>query len=155
MFKRLAAATVTAAGLVVATVGPSLAAAPTVDTWTNHVNAVGFVDCGDFLVDGVWDVSHRLTIYYDAAGTPIKDHEIVDFRGAFVNHDTGASVPDSGRSIFFDTLNPDGSFATTMQNAVRHSAYIHTAGRVDWQTGAVHGNTDTFEEYVALCDALG
>ena len=153
MFKRLAAATVTAASLALATVGAASAAGPTVETWSNPVD-VEYVDCGDFVAHGVWIVSHRLTTWYAADGTPLRDHEIVDFNGAFVNPDTGTSVADSGRIVYFDTLNPDGSFATTMQNSVRRNAYLHTAGRVDWQTGAAHGNTDTFEEYVGLCAAL-
>jgi hypothetical protein len=154
MLKRIAAAALTAAGLVLATVGPSLAVAPGVFTWSNDVDRP-FVDCDGFTGFGVWTVSHRLTIYYDAAGTPIKDHEIVDFRGSIVNHDSGTSVPDSGRIVFLDTLNPDGSFATTMSNVVRRSAYLHTAGRTDFQTGAFHGNADTADEYGALCGALG
>jgi hypothetical protein len=154
MFKRLAAAAVTATGLVLATVGPSFALTPQVFTWSNDVDTP-YVDCGTFAASGVWTISHRLTIYTDSAGTPIKDHEIVDFKGAFVNHDTGAWVPDSGRIVFFDTLNPDGSFATTMSNVVRKSAYLHTAGRTDFQTGAFHGNADTSAEYEALCAALG
>ena len=72
-----------------------------------------------------------------------------------MNSETGRSVADSGRSVYFDTLNPDGSFATTMQNTVRKSAYLHTAGRFDFQTETFHGNADTYAEYVALCDALG
>ena len=154
MLKRLAAATVTAAGLLIATVGPSFAAGPQVDTWSNDVN-VPYVDCGSFAAHGVWTVSHRLTTWYAADGTPLRDHEIVEFKGAFVNPDTGASIPDSGRIVYFDTLNPDGSFATTMQNAVRKSAYVHGAGRTDFQTGVHRGNLDTDAEYVALCEALG
>jgi len=154
MLKRLAAATVTAAGLVIAMVGQSLAAGPQVDTWSNDVN-VPYVDCGTFMADGVWTVSHRLTTWFDAAGDPARDHEIVTFAGAFVNHDTGKSVPDSGQSVYFDTLNPDGSYATTMQNTVRHSRYLHTAGRFDFQTETFHGNADTPDKYVALCEALG
>jgi hypothetical protein len=154
MLKRIAAAAVTAAGLVAATVGPAAAVTPDVFTWSNDVDRP-FVDCDGFTAYGVWTISHRLTIYYDASGMPIKDHEIVDFRGAIVNHDTGASVADSGRIVFFDTLNPDGSFATTMANAVRRSAYVHHAGRSDFQTGVYHGNADTSDEYAALCEALG
>lgn len=154
MFKRLVAAAVTAAGLVLATVGPSFAAGPQVVTWSNDVN-VPYVDCGSFWADGVWTVSHRLTIWSDAQGIPLRDHEIVDFKGAFVNSETGAKVGDSGRIVYFDTLNPDGTYATTMQNAVRRNAYVHSAGRTDFQTFAHHGNADTDAEWGALCDALG
>jgi len=154
MLKRLAAAALTAAALLIATVGPSVAAAPQVDTWSNDVS-VPYVDCGTFTADGVWTVRHRLTMWLDAAGNPVSDHEIVTFSGAFVNHDSGASVPDSGRSVYFDTFNPDGTYATTMQNTVRHSGCLHTAGRFDFQTETFHGNADTFGEYVALCEALG
>ena len=154
MLKRLAAAAITAAGLVLATVGPSLAAGPQVFTWSNDVD-VPYVDCGEFWANGVWTVSHRLTIWSDANGVATRDHEIVDFKGSFVNSETGRSVADSGRSVYFDTLNPDGSYATTIQTTVRRNRYLHTAGRFDFQTQTFHGNADTFDEYVALCDALG
>jgi hypothetical protein len=72
-----------------------------------------------------------------------------------VNSVTGKAVPDSGSIIYFDTLNPDGSFATTMQNVVRHSAYVHGAGRADWQTGAFHGReAESPARVAALCAAL-
>jgi hypothetical protein len=154
MFKRLVAATFAAAALLTATVGTSLAAGPQVSTWSNDVD-VPYVDCGDFWANGVWTVSHRLTVWSDADGAPLRDHEIVEFKGAFVNADTGKSVADSGHSVYFDTLNPDGSFATTIQTTVRKDKYLHTAGRFDFQTETFHGNADTFDEYVALCNALG
>jgi len=154
MIKRLAAATFAAAALLTATVGTSLAAGPQVSTWSNDVD-VPYVDCGDFWANGVWTVSHRLTVWEDADGVPLRDHEIVDFKGAFVNADTGKSVADSGHSVYFDTLNPDGSFAATMSNTVRHSAYIHGAGRLNWQTFVSHGRDgETAAGVAALCDAL-
>ena len=143
-----------AVAFLLVTAVPALAASPEVDTWSNDVD-VPYLDCGTFEAHGVWTVSHRLTIYFDQAGTPIKDHEIIDFRGAFVNPDTGASIPDSGRSIYFDTLAPDYSFLTTVMTGVRHSAYLHAAGRSDFQTGAHHG-IDRFDAgVIAACDALG
>jgi hypothetical protein len=104
---------------------------------------------------GVWDISHKLTIFSDASGDPIRDIERVDFRGAFVNSETGASVPDSGSIIFFDTLAPNGSYLTTFMNQVRKSAWMHGAGRIDFHTGTYHGHDgETAAGVAALCAAL-
>ena len=42
-----------------------------------------------------------------------------------------------------------------MQHAVRRNAYVHSAGRTDFQTGARHGNADTDAEWGALSNGLG
>jgi hypothetical protein len=146
-------ATATAALMV--TAAPAAAAAPTVTTSTVHVERP-FVDCPDFSVVGIWDITHRLTLFVNAEGTPTRDIERVDFRGRLVNTSTGASVPDSGSRIFFDTLAPDGSYLTTYGVQVRHSQYVHTAGRTDFQTGVFHGRDGMGPGSIsALCDALG
>lgn len=151
---RLAVLAATTAALLV-TAAPAAAAAPTVETWTVHVERP-FVDCPDFSVVGIWDISHRLTLFVDTNGTPIRDIERVDFRGRLVNTSTGGSVADSGSRIFFDTLAPDGSYLATYGVQVRHSEYIHTAGRTDFQTGVFHGRDGMGAGSIAaLCDALG
>jgi hypothetical protein len=150
-----AAALVVASAALLISAAPAAAATPTVDSWTVHVERP-FVDCPDFSVVGVWDISHRLTLYYDSEGTATRDIERVDFAGELVNTSTGASVADSGTRIFFDTLAPDGSFLTTYMVQVRHSAYIHTAGRTDFQTGGVNGLDGMSPTNIAaLCEALG
>ena len=142
---RRAAATLALSAVALATLAaPAAAAGPTVDTWSNHVERP-YLSCDGFDAVGVWDGS----------GAPLRDTERVDFRGSFANSVTGKAVPDSGSIIYFDTLNPDGSFATTMSNTVRHSAYIHGAGRRDWQTDAFHGTDgETAAGVDALCAAL-
>lgn len=134
---------------------PVAAATPTVASWTVHVERP-FVDCAGFSTVGVWDISHRLTTYFSPAGIATRDIEQVDFVGAIVNGSTGAAVPDRGSRIFFDTLAPDGSFLTTYLVEVRKSAYVHSAGRTDFQTGDSHG-LDGFDDdgIAALCGALG
>ncbi|HEY8437131.1 MAG TPA: hypothetical protein VIK65_00840 [Candidatus Limnocylindrales bacterium] len=138
-----------------ATGGVAAAAAPAVETSSVHIERA-FIDCPSFAVVGVWDITHRLTLFVDADGTPTRDIERVDFSGRLVNASTGAWVPDSGTRIFFDTLAADGSFLTTYAVEVRHSQYVHTAGRTDFQTGAFHGR-DGFGagSISALCEALG
>jgi hypothetical protein len=151
---RVAALAMAGAALLLGA-APAAAATPTVDSWTVHVERP-FVDCADFSVMGVWDISHRLTLYYDSAGTAIRDTERVDFAGRLVNTSTGASVADSGTRIFFDTLAPDGSFLTTYSVQVRHSAYVHTAGRTDFQTGDFNGLDGMSPANIAaLCETLG
>ena len=134
--------------------GTALAAEPQVYTWSNPVDTEYF-DCGSFVAHGVWTVSHRLTLFLDASGTPTRDIEVIEFSGAFVNPDTGASIPDSGRITFFDTLDANGEYLTTMSNVVRHNAYLHSAGRTDFQTGAYHGMDDFDAGVAAACAALG
>jgi hypothetical protein len=145
--------TLAGAALLVSAV-PAVAATPTVETTTVHVERP-FVDCPTFATTGVWDITHRLTVFYDAAGIATRDIERVDFSGRIVNSSTGAWVPDSGTRIFFDTLAPDGSFLTTYAVEVRHSSYVHGAGRTDFQTGDFRG-LDAFDpaNVAALCDAL-
>jgi hypothetical protein len=74
----------------------SAAAAPTVDSWTVHFERP-FVDCPDFSVVGVWDISHRLRLYFDSEGTATRDIEQVDFTGQLVNAATGAAVAGCSR----------------------------------------------------------
>lgn len=135
--------------------GPAAAVTPTVDTWTNHV-AISWFECDGFTVAAEWDIHHKLTTYYDTAGVATRDIERIDFSGRLSNPDTGASVPDSGTRVFFDTLAPDGSFLTTYSVQVRKSEYIHVAGRTDFQTGAFSGvDNITDASIAALCEALG
>ena len=134
---------------------PAAAATPTVDTWTAHVERP-FVDCPGFSTVGIWEISHRLTFFYDSSGTAVRDIEQVDFVGRIVNASTGTWVADSGSRIFFDTLAPNGDFLTTYAVQMRRSEYIHTAGRTDFQTGAFAGRDGMDPDGVAaLCEALG
>jgi hypothetical protein len=104
---------------------------------------------------GVWHVTDILTVYLDSSGTAIRDREKVEFTGSFTNPDTGASIPDAGQIIWFDTLDADGNFLTTMRNSVRRSDYFQVAGRTDFQSSADHG-VDRFGVNVpAACAALG
>jgi hypothetical protein len=135
--------------------GPVQAASPSVETWTNHVD-VPYLSCPGFDVNGVWDISHRLTFFFDANGVAIRDTERVDFSGRFVNANaTDSWVPDSGSILYFDTLAPDGSYLTTISNQVRHSEFTHTAGRFDYQSDAFRGRDGWSDASVAaLCAAL-
>ena len=151
---RLVRATAVAGALAFAIAGPAMATPPEVITWTNDVD-VPYFDCGSFEAHGVWTISHRLTLFRDASGTAVSDHEVVVFRGAFVNPDTGAAIPDSGRIVFFDTLAPDGSYLTTIQNSVRRNPYLHEAGRYDFQTDTYHGMSHFGAGVDQPCEALG
>ena len=140
---------------LLSTAAPAAAAAPTVQSSTVHVERP-FVDCGSFTTVGIWDISHRLMLFSDASGTPIRDIERVEYVGRIVNPTTGAWVADSGLRTYFDTLAPDGSYLTTYMVDVRHSAYVHGAGRTDFQTGELHGRDGFAPANVdALCEALG
>jgi hypothetical protein len=150
-----AAALVMAGAALAVSAGTTAASAPDVVSWTVHVERP-FIDCPDFATLGVWAIGHRLTIFVDADGIPIRDIEQVEYSGRIVNAETGAWVADSGARTFFDTLAPDGSFLTTYMVDVRHSAYIHGAGRTDFQTGDFNGLDGLDPANVdALCGALG
>jgi hypothetical protein len=143
-----------ASAILAASAGAVAAVTPTVNSWTAHIERT-FIDCPEFSTVGVWDISHRLTLFVDSEGTPIRDIEQVDFSGRIVNTETGAWVADSGSRTFFDTLAPDGSFLTTYAVEVRHSAYIHGAGRTDFQSGDFSGlNAFDPANLDALCAAL-
>lgn len=152
--RRTVSATAASLAFVVAMAAPAQAAAPAVETWTNHVDRTYF-SCDGFDVNGVWDIAHTLTFFFDANGSAIRDTERIDYRGRFVNVETGAWVADSGRITFFDTLAPDGSYLTTYATQVRHDAFIHGAGRLDFQTGTFRGKDgETAAGVAALCAAL-
>ena len=151
---RVAALVMAGAGLA-ASAGTAAAVAPIVESSTVHVERP-FVDCPGFSTVGIWDISHRLTLFLDTSGTPIRDIEEVDFSGRIINASTGAWVADSGGRKYFDTLAPDGSFLTTYSVEQRHSQYIHGAGRTDFQTGDFNGRNAFDPTNVdALCEALG
>ena len=134
---------------------PAAAATPSVESWTVQIERP-FADCGGFSVNGVWEISHKLTLYFDSQGIATRDIEQVDFSGHLVNDRTGASVADSGSRTFFDTLAPDGSFLTTYMVQVRKSSYVHSAGRIDFQTGDARGMDRMDSGGIdALCEALG
>ena len=135
--------------------GTATASAPVSESWTSNVDRP-YLYCPTFTVNGVWAISHTLTFFFDNNGVAIRDTELIDFRGSFVNATTGASVQDSGRILFFDTLAPDGSYLTTVANQVRHSKYMHGAGRIDFQREVYHGTDgENAAGVAALCAALG
>ena len=152
--RRLAATFFACAALALAA-APALAVQPTVVRETRH-RETPFVDCPEFATVGIWDISRKLTYFYDSDGLAIRDHDEIEFSGRIVNVETGAWVPDHGSRTFFDTLAPDGSFLETYMIVVRKSEYVHQAGRVDLQTGEFHGNEGFGPgDIAALCEALG
>jgi len=151
--KHRVVALVMAGAALAASAGAAAAAAPTTETANVHIERP-FTECAGFTVLGIWDISRRLTFFYDSEGVAIRDHESVDFTGRLVNASTGAWVADSGSRTFFDTLAPDGSYLTTYMVQQRTSSYIHSAGRIDFQTGAFRG-LDGDANMDALCEALG
>ena len=148
------AAAVTGALLLAAVPGAS-AATPEIDTWTNPAYGP-YLDCPTFTVYGDWTVAHRLTIFFANDGTPTRDIEAITFSGRFVNPDNGAWVPDAGRVVYFDTLDADYNYLTTMSNSQRTSDYVHGAGRRDFQLGTFRGlDGESSTNVAALCAALG
>jgi hypothetical protein len=152
--RRLAATFFACAALALAA-APALAVQPTVERETRH-RETPFVDCPGFATVGIWDISRKLTYFYNSDGLAIRDRDEIEFDGRIVNVETGAWVPDHGSRTFFDTLAPDGSFLETYMIVVRKSDYVHQAGRVDLQTGEFNGHEGFGPgDIAALCEALG
>ena len=99
------AATALAGATLTLVAGPAAAVTPTTETSSAHVERP-LLDCPDFTVLGVWEISHRLTFFYGSAGVATRDIEQVDFRGRLVNESNGTWVADSGARTYFDTLAP-------------------------------------------------
>ena len=66
--RRGAAALVLSAIALGAVAAPVAAAAPTVDTWANHVERP-YLSCDGFDAIGVWDISHTLTTWSTNGGS--------------------------------------------------------------------------------------
>ena len=153
------------AALVISSLGAASASAatPATDAWTNHYDGPA-LDCPGFTAFGDWIISHKLTVYLDAAGNATGDLERIAFTGRFYNPDTQVSVADSGTKRFLDTFAADGSYASTTFTYVRVDAYVGEAGRV--VLGAQDANGDQAElrsvghlgfndaNVAALCAAL-
>ena len=153
--RAVVASVVVAGGLLLALVPGASAAAPVVETWENPRYG-SYLDCPTFTVYGDWTVTHRLTTFFTNGGTPTRDIEVVTFSGRFVNPDNGSWVPDSGRIVYFDTLDADFNYLTTMSNSQRTSAYVHGAGRRDFQLDTFRGRDgESSVNVAALCAALG
>ena len=150
----LAMAAVAALTLAGGAIGTAAAATPQVDTWTNHSLDVDYFECDGAPINGDWMVTHHLITFYDNAGVPTRDIEKIDFTGAFVNPANGKAIADSGQLIFRDVLAPDYSYLSTTMNVVRKSAYLHAAGRNDFDTGKSVGMDNWDSGLSAACAAL-
>jgi hypothetical protein len=154
------------AGLLVASsmVAPVQAASPDIVTVQLHRN-FPYVDCGTSWIWGSWDVTRRVTTFFDASGTPTSDIYDIRFAGIVYNPATGASVPDSGVNDFHDQLAPDGSFSSTLWTFQRTNPYVHEAGLRQLGPSDANGDQATLRQVgyqgfndttiAELCAALG
>jgi hypothetical protein len=100
---RLAASAVVALALVVLGVAPALAVAPTIE----HQQFVRQINnsCPDFPIRSTFYVDRTVTTYYDADGTPIRQHIEGNFPGEVANLETGYTLPaENVRIIDVDLL---------------------------------------------------
>ncbi len=148
------------AGVCAASLAPVVsAAAPEVFVSSGAAYDAGYFHCGPadggFAIDGDWAITRRLTIFSTNDGVPVRDIEDIRFDGRWVNPENGKWAPDKGALTFFDTLNPDGSFATTMLNMHRTGTYLHGAGRIDFTDGLFRGrDAESSVDVAALCAGL-
>jgi hypothetical protein len=161
---RWAAPHLAVAAVLAFAVAPALATSPTILREHLHRERP-FITCpsGKVLV-GNWDVDRTTTTWFDASGTPVRDHFVIHFFGTLSNPDTGASVPDSGIGDFKDELAPDGSFVSSIYTYERTNPYLHEAGQQLLGPSDANGDQDTlrttgmshFDSGIpALCAALG
>jgi hypothetical protein len=164
--RRLRAASIVLGGTVIAAsmVVPVQAASPEIVTVQLHRN-FPFVSCGTSWIWGTWDVTRRVTTFFDASGAATSDIYDVRFSGVVYNPANGASTPDAGVNDFHDQLAPDGSFASTMWTFQRTNAYVHEAGQRLLGPSDANGDQATLRQVgnqgfndttiAELCTALG
>ena len=106
-----------AGSLVVLALSPTcaFAKAPTVETVTLHRDFGVVGSCPGFDVTATFDPTRRITTFYDAEGTPIRQQIHAVVPGTVTNSVTGESLPTTGvRNITVDLLT--GEFKSTATN---------------------------------------
>jgi hypothetical protein len=106
-----------AGSLVVLALSPTyaFAIAPTVETVTLHRNLGVVGSCPGFDVTATFDLARRITTFYDAEGTPIRQQIHAEVPGTVTNAVTGKSLPTTGvRNITVDLVT--GEFKSTATN---------------------------------------
>ena len=91
---RFALAIVGALVAVAMSIGTVAAAAPSTIEVSFHSSQPHFLTCPGFAVDGEFDVTRRITTYFDAAGNPIRIVAHVTGTGTMSNPLAGKSLPD-------------------------------------------------------------
>lgn len=138
---------------------PASATPPSVDTVHVDVDLGVIGTCGAFDVTATFEATRRITTFYDADGTPIRQHIHADIPGVFTNTATGMTLVSTGlRNITRDLIT--GEFKSTATNVhviVPGQGTVQlTSGlvRID-EFGNVHevGRQDP-EVTPALCEAL-
>ena len=80
-----------------------------------HSSQPQFLTCPDFAVHLEIDVNRRITTFYDAEGTPIRQQIHAEVPGTVTNAVTGKSLPTTGvRNITVDLVT--GEFKSTATN---------------------------------------
>jgi hypothetical protein len=141
---------------------------PTFSTEHAHVVTNPYIDCGTFVVIGDFDVTRRITTFYDSDGNAIRRVAHISVDGTVTNSLTGALLELSREGTFEQDL-VDGSTVTAGQRtrviAPGGGIVLQDMGRIVREAGAivfVAGPTD-FLDYQSgdprgvqdLCAALG
>lgn len=151
-----------AGSLVVLAISPTtaLAVAPTVETVTLHRDFGVVGSCPGFNVTATFDPTRRITTFYDAEGTPIRQQIHAEVPGTVTNAVTGKTLQTIGvRNITVDLLT--GEFKSTATNS---HVIVPGQGTVQLAAGLleIDANGNVVEEVgrqdppvtPALCEAL-
>jgi len=109
---RLALAIGGALVAVALSIGTAVAAAPSTIEVSFHSSRPTFLACPGFAVDGEFDVTRRITTFFDAAGSPIRIVAHVTGTGTLSNPLTGKSLPDENHfTVTTDLVTGTRTFA--------------------------------------------
>jgi hypothetical protein len=129
-----------AGSLVVLAFSPTcaFAIAPTVETVTLHRDFGVVGSCPGFDVTATFDPTRRITTFYDADGTPIRQQIHAVVPGTVTNAVTGKSLPTTGvRNITVDLVT--GEFKSTATNT---HVIVPGQGTVQLAAGLLEIDTD-------------
>jgi hypothetical protein len=136
------------------------AVAPKVETQTVHVDAGVVRSCPGFDVTATFEATRRITTFYDAAGTPIRQHVHGEIPGTVTNSVSGKSLPTKGiRNITRDLITGEvQSTGTNVHVVVPGRGTVMLASglfRID-EEGNLAREVGRQDEPVtpALCEAL-
>ena len=122
-----------AGSLVVLALSPTYAFAipPTVETVTLHRDFGVIGSCPGFDVTATFDPTRRITTFYNAEGTPIRQQIHAEVPGTVTNADTGKSLPTTGvRNITTNLLTGE-----TMSTATNVHVVVPGQGTVQLAAG--------------------
>jgi hypothetical protein len=101
------------------------------DIVETQLKVVEVIGCSGYNVVAEWDVTRRVTTFYDSDGNPIRVHRHIQFEGTLTNSVTGKSLLDKGTF----TLTSDLASGTLVVTGAQRHTIEHGRGIVIQGTG--------------------